>query len=65
MRTTVTIDDDLFAQAQNLTGIRDNTPLLKAALQALVQRESAVRLMRLGGSQPGLKDIPRRREFDY
>jgi Arc/MetJ family transcription regulator len=61
MRTTITIDDSLLAQAQSLSGIRDNGPLIKSALQALIQRESALRLARLGGSQPDLKDVPRRR----
>ena len=61
MRTTVTIDDTLLTQAQALSGIRENGPLLKSALQALIQRESALRLARLGGSQPDLKDVPRRR----
>lgn len=61
MRTTVNLDDQLLAQAQKLSGIRENTPLLKAALEALIHRESALRLARLGGSQPDLKSIPRRR----
>jgi hypothetical protein len=45
-----------------LSGLKENGPLLKAALQALIYRESALRLARLGGSQPDLQDIPRRRE---
>jgi Arc/MetJ family transcription regulator len=61
MRTTVTIDDTLLEEAQALSGLRENGPLLKAALQALIYRESALRLARLGGSQADLKDIPRRR----
>ncbi len=61
MRTTVTIDDALLKEAQALSGLEENGPLLKAALQALIYRESALRLARLGGSQPDLKDIPRRR----
>lgn len=61
MRTTVTLDDSLLAQAQALSGLRENGPLLKAALVALIQRESALRLARLGGSQPDLQNIPRRR----
>lgn len=61
MRTTVTLDDALLAQAQALSGLRENGPLLKVALVALIQRESALRLARLGGSQPDLQDIPRRR----
>ena len=61
MRTTVTIDDSLLAQAQALSGISENGPLIRSALEALIQRESALRLARLGGSQPDLKDAPRRR----
>jgi Arc/MetJ family transcription regulator len=61
MRTTVTLDDQLLAQAQQLCGDLERTALLKAALQALVQRESARRLSALGGSQPDLAPIPRRR----
>jgi Arc/MetJ family transcription regulator len=61
MRTTVTLDDALLKQAQTLSGLQENGPLLKAALQALIHRESALRLARLGGSQPDLEDIPRRR----
>ncbi|MFZ4803395.1 MAG: type II toxin-antitoxin system VapB family antitoxin [Synechococcus lacustris] len=61
MRTTVTLDDQLLAQAQQLCGQLERTALLKEALQALVQRESAKRLAALGGSQPDLEPIPRRR----
>ncbi|MDI9406098.1 MAG: type II toxin-antitoxin system VapB family antitoxin [Chitinophagaceae bacterium] len=61
MRTTVTLDAELLAQAQQLCGDLERTALLKEALQALVQRESARRLATLGGSQPDLAPIPRRR----
>ena len=61
MRTTVTIDDALLKEARILSGLEENGPLLKAALQALIYRESALRLARLGGSQPDLEDSPRRR----
>ncbi|MFM7648708.1 MAG: type II toxin-antitoxin system VapB family antitoxin [Cyanobium sp.] len=61
MRTTVTLDAELLAQAQQLCGDLERTALLKEALQALVQRESARRLAALGGSQPDLAPIPRRR----
>jgi Arc/MetJ family transcription regulator len=62
MRTTVTIDDTLLKEARALSGLKENGPLFKAALKALIYRESAQRLARLGGSQPDLQDIPRRRE---
>jgi Arc/MetJ family transcription regulator len=61
MRTTVTLDDQLLAQAQQLCGERERSALLKEALRALVQRESARRLAALGGSEPDLGPIPRRR----
>jgi Arc/MetJ family transcription regulator len=61
MRTTVTLNDDLLAEAMKLTGIEDRGTVLHAGLKALVERESARRLARLGGSQPKLPGIPRRR----
>jgi Arc/MetJ family transcription regulator len=61
MRTTVTLDDDLVAKAQKYTGIQEKSALIRAALEALVQREAARRLARLGGSQPDLKLVRRRR----
>ena len=61
MRTTVNIDDRLMDQARELTGLEENAALLREGLRALVEREAARRLARLGGSEPGLKDIPRRR----
>lgn len=61
MRTTVTLDDDLLARASELTGIVEKSALLREALTSLIQREAARRLARLGGSQPDLEDIPRRR----
>ena len=61
MRTTVSLDDQLLAQAQLLCGDLERSALLKEALQALVQRESARRLAALGGSQPDLEPVRRRR----
>jgi Arc/MetJ family transcription regulator len=61
MRTTVTLDDELLARAEQLCGHLERSALLKEALGALVQRESAKRLAALGGSEPALKPIPRRR----
>lgn len=61
MRTTLALDDDLLERAMALTGIAEKTALVREALKALVERESARRLALLGGSEPDLKDIPRRR----
>jgi Arc/MetJ family transcription regulator len=61
MRTTLVLDDDLIATAQDLTGVQEKTLLVREALNALIERESARRLARLGGSEPRLKVTPRRR----
>ena len=61
MRTTLALDDELLAKAQALTGVTEKSALVKEALRALIQRESARRLAMLGGSEPQLTDIPRRR----
>jgi Arc/MetJ family transcription regulator len=61
MRTTLALDDQLLAKAEFYTGIREKSALVREALKALVEREAARRLARLGGSEPGLKNIPRRR----
>ena len=62
MRTTVTLDEALYDRARLLSGVQERSALLKEALNALIQRESARRLARLGGSEPQLQDIARRRE---
>ena len=64
MRTTLNLDDELLAEAQRLTGIRERTQLVRQALVALIERESALRLARLGASEPGL-DSPTRRRSHY
>ncbi len=60
MRTTLALDDSLLAEAQRLTGTTEKTALVRQALTALIERESARRLARLGGSDPKLSDVPRR-----
>ena len=60
MRTTINIDDDLLSRASDLTGVQEKTSLVRLGLQALIARESARRLARLGGSEPQLGEIPRR-----
>ncbi|WP_421930591.1 type II toxin-antitoxin system VapB family antitoxin [Phenylobacterium sp.] len=61
MRTTLNLDDDLLEQARDLTGVRETSVLIRVALKALIERESSRRLARLGGSQPHLAPIARRR----
>jgi Arc/MetJ family transcription regulator len=61
MRTTINLDDELLTKAQKITGIKERPALVNEALRALIERESARRLARLGGSQPDLEPVPRRR----
>jgi len=60
MRTTLALDDDLLAKAQAFTGLSEKSALVREALKALIERESARRLARLGGSEPDLAVASRR-----
>jgi len=61
MRTTSNLDDQLLREAQRITGMKERTALIHAGLRALIERESARRLARLGGSEPQLQPVSRRR----
>ncbi len=61
MRTTLAIDDDLLDEARRLSGLQEKSAIVREGLRALIERESARRLARLGGSEPGLAPVPRRR----
>lgn len=60
MRTTLNIDDKLLAEAQRMTGVSEKASLVREGLRVLIERESARRLARLGGSEPQLEPVPRR-----
>lgn len=60
MRTTLNIDDELLVEAQRITGMTEKAALVREGLRALIERESARRLARLGGSEPQLEPVPRR-----
>jgi Arc/MetJ family transcription regulator len=61
MRTTIAIDDELFAKAQEFAGVTEKSAVIREALKAFVEREAARRLARMGGTQPDAKGPPRRR----
>ena len=61
MRTTLALDDELMSKAQAYTGLTEKSALVREALKALIERESARRLARLGGTEPGLTVPPRKR----
>jgi len=60
MRTTLNLDDALIDKASRLTGVQEKSVLVREGLKALVERESSLRLARLGGSEPDIEGIPRR-----
>ncbi len=60
MRTTLNIDDQLLDEAQRITGMTEKAVLVREGLRALIERESARRLARLGGSEPQLESVSRR-----
>lgn len=61
MRTTMIIDERLLHRAMELTGTKEKTALVHAGLEALIAREAGKRLAALGGTEPQLRDVPRRR----
>jgi Arc/MetJ family transcription regulator len=61
MRTTLNLDDSLLREAQRLSGLREKTAVVHAGLKALIARQSALRLAALGGTEPKLRTVPRRR----
>lgn len=61
MRTTISLDDDLVERARRFTGLTEKSALVREALKALIERESARRLALLGGSEPQIEAAPRRR----
>ena len=61
MRSTLNIDDEMLRKAASLTGEKEKTALVRMGLEALIARESARRLARLGGTEPRLSSVRRRR----
>ncbi|KAF1023398.1 MAG: Antitoxin VapB32 [Paracidovorax wautersii] len=63
MRTTVTIDDTLYAKALEMADPgMDKADLFREAIQTFVRIQAAKRLAALGGSTPDMPDVPRRRD---
>jgi Arc/MetJ family transcription regulator len=61
VRTTIALDDALVRTAQEFTGVEEKAALIREALKALIERESARRLASLGGTMPELQEVSRRR----
>ncbi len=63
MRATIDIDEALLAKAAKLAGSLDRSAVVNEGLKALIERESARRLARLGGTQAALNAARRRRQL--
>jgi Arc/MetJ family transcription regulator len=61
MRTTLNLDDELLEEAHRVSGVKERTALIHEGLKALIARESARRLARLGGTEAALVEPQRRR----
>lgn len=61
MKTTLNIEDKLFDKAQRVSGLKEKAALIQEGLRALIERESARHLARLGGTEPQLKPAARRK----
>lgn len=62
MRTTVTIDDELYEKALAMANPgMDKADLFREAIKTFVRVQAAKRLAALGGTEPEIQDIPRRR----
>ncbi len=62
MRTTVTVDDDLYQQALDVADPdMAKGDLFREAIKVFVRVQAGKRLAALGGKAPGMKAIPRRR----
>ena len=63
MRTTITLDDELLDSAREYSGLTETSAIVRAAMIAFVQHQAALRLARLGGTEPDIQ-LVRRRRFD-
>lgn len=62
MRTTVTIDDELFEKALEMADPNmDKSDIWREAFKTFVRVQAAKRLAALGGAAPNMPDTPRRR----
>lgn len=62
MRTTVTIDDELYAKALEAAGPEmDKADIFREAMKTFVRVQAGKRLAALGGRVPNIREIPRRR----
>ncbi len=62
MKKTLNIDDKLLCEAKAACGAQTDTDTVRLGLEALVRHAAYQRLRAFLGTEPGAKDVPRRRE---
>jgi hypothetical protein len=62
MKKTLHIDERLLRDAKAAAGAKTDTETVRLGLEALVRRGAYERIRALRGSDPGAREIPRRRE---
>ncbi len=65
MRTTVTIDDDLMADAAEFSGLSEKSAIINRALRMMIEWEASRRLAAMGGTMPDIQLPHRRRPSDW
>lgn len=61
MKLTFTLDDELLAEAKELTNIESTEKLVQFAIKSMKEYEAVRELLKLAGTEPGLRLTPRRR----
>ena len=62
MKKTFHVDDELLREARAACGAATDTDTIRLGLEALIRHASYQRLRALRGSEPGARDVRRRRE---
>jgi Bacterial antitoxin of type II TA system, VapB len=62
MKKTFNVDDKLFKEAKGACGATTDTETIRLGLEALVRHAAYERLRALRGTEPHVRDVPRRRE---
>jgi len=61
MKKTLIIDDELLREAKSASGATTDTETIRLGLKAVIREAAYQRLRALRGSEPGARDVPRRR----
>ena len=62
MKKTLFLDDNLLHEAKVASGASTDTETIRLGLETLVRHAAYQRLRTLLGTEPGARDVPRRRD---